>query len=94
MYDTTIILNELGITDAYKIYVIINDYDGLTFDDNDYDGLTCINDMLNIFDDNNYDCLVDPAKFINTLLNHEYNNDNVINEIINIIKQGGYINEI
>ena len=83
MYDTTIILNELGITDAFKIYYVLM---------NDYNGLKCNNDitqMLNIFDNNNYDCL-DPAnydKFINTLLNHEYNNDNVTNEIINIINR-------
>lgn len=83
MYDTTIILNELGITDAYKIYYVLL---------NDYDGLECNNDiiqMLNIFDNNNYDCL-DPAnydKFISQLLNHEYNNDNVTNEIINIINR-------
>lgn len=45
--------------------------------------------MLNIFDNDNYDCL-DPAnydKFISQLLNHEYNNDNVTNEIINIINR-------
>lgn len=82
MYDTTIILNELGITDAYKIYYVLI---------NDYDGLTCNNDiiqMLNIFDNNHYDCLaVNYDKFINTLLNHEYNNDNVTNEIINIINR-------
>lgn len=83
MDDTTIILNELGITDAYKIYYVLI---------NDYDGLICNNDiiqMLNIFDNNNYDCL-DPAnydKFIKQLLNHEYNNDNVTNEIINIINR-------
>ena len=83
MYDTTIILNELGITDAYKIYYVLM---------NDYDGLKCNNDiiqMLNIFDNNNYDCL-DPAnydKFISQLLKHEYNNDNVTNEIINIINR-------
>lgn len=45
--------------------------------------------MLNTFDNNNYDCL-DPVnydRFINTLLSHEYNNDNVTNEIINIINR-------
>lgn len=83
MYDTTIILNELEITDAYKIYYVLM---------NDYYGLECNNDitqMLNIFDNNNYDCL-DPAnydKFISQLLTHEYNDDNVTNEIINIINR-------
>lgn len=83
MYDTTIILNEVGITDAYKLYYVLI---------NDYDGLNCNNDatqMLNIFDNNNYDCLA-PAnyeRFITTLLNHEYNKDNVTNEIINIINR-------
>lgn len=79
----TIILNEIGITDAYKIYyVLINDYNGLTCNNN-------ITQMLNIFDNKNYNCL-DPAyydKFINTLLNHEYNNDNVIMEFMNIINR-------
>lgn len=83
MYDATIILKELGIVNAYKVYYVLM---------NDYDGLSCHNDviqMLNIFDNNNYDCL-DPAnydRFINTLLSHEYNNDNVTDEIINIINR-------
>lgn len=83
MYDTTIILKELGIVNAYKVYyVLINDYDGLTCNKD-------INQMLNTFDNNNYDCL-DPAnydRFINTLLSHEYNNDNITDEIINIINR-------
>lgn len=83
MYDTTIILKKLGIVNAYKVYYVLM---------NDYDCLSCHNDviqMLNIFDNNNYDCL-DPAnydRFINTLLSHEYNNDNVTDEIINIINR-------
>lgn len=83
MYDTTIILNNLSITEAYKVYYVLI---------NNYDGLSCHNDvtqMLNEFDNNNYDCL-DPVnydRFINTLLSHEYNNDNVIDEIINIINR-------
>ena len=83
MYDTTIILRELGVVNAHKVYYVLI---------NDYDGLSCHNDitqMLNTFDDNNYDCL-DPVnydRFINTLLCHEYNNDNVTDEIINIIKR-------
>lgn len=77
-----IILKELGIVNAYKVYYVLI---------NDYDGLSCHKDviqMLNTFDNNNYDCLnLDYDKFINTLLSHEYNNDNVTNEIINIINR-------
>lgn len=83
MYDTTIILKKLGINNAYKIYYVLV---------NDYDGLSChkdITQMLHTFDYNNYDCL-DPLnydRFTNTLVSHEYNNDNIIDEIINIINR-------
>lgn len=83
MYDTTIILRELGIVNTYKVYYVLM---------NDYDGLSCHKDIiqiLNIFDNNNYGSLepVNYDRFINTLLSHEYNNDNVTNEIINIINR-------
>ena len=80
---TQIIINEIGIKNTWKLYYVLT---------TDYDGLKCNLDYtqaLNRFDNNNYEIL-DPDyynQFINTLMNDEHNDINIIYDILDMINR-------
>lgn len=77
MNDTTIIINELGVQDAYKVYNIIYNYDAIQKD---------IDIIIDEYDTIYQDTVeVDKEKMINTLLTDEYNGYNTIELIIDSI---------
>ena len=80
MYTTQLILKQAPINELYKAYYML-----IT----EFEGIECKNDiiqMCNLYD-NQYDkdVDVDVDRFINTLLEHEYSDDNVVDDLLEIV---------
>lgn len=80
MYITQEILRKAPINELYKAYyMLITEFEGLECKDD-------IIQMCNLYD-NQYDkdVDVDVDRFINTLLEHEYSDDNVVDDLLEIV---------
>lgn len=82
MYTTQLILKQAPINELYKAYYML-----IT----EFEGIECKNDiiqMCNLYDnqyDKDVDVDVDVDRFINTLLEHEYSDDNVVDDLLEIV---------